>query len=956
MSVRRLLATLLCCTALAACKFEPTGAGLGDPCVQSTDCAAPFMCSEGVCILGAGRACDPGRSRCNGDVVERCLPGGDGWEFAEQCDVGCLQGACRSRLCDPLEKRCEGNILVQCLPNGGGFGFLQACSTTCSSQTLSCTNPVCAPFETRCDPDRPNDLQTCNSRGTGWTSAPCSTQTDEAVCSRGRCLPKVCDVGRVDGQVVSREERCRGDVLEQCNDSGSGFDAVEVCGYGCSQTGTSAACASAACEAGATRCESTALVRCTPERRGFAFVQFCPAGCDQSGGSASCKPPVCSPLSRKCAEVGGNAVVQQCRADGTAYDAVESCPQICIGGSCVTVDAACSEGDLRCNGREVEQCVRVNAGATEWRFVERCFGSCSSGACDDSGACGCEGGVSSGRCGATESRAPIALRALLPDGTRLPGDGSSTVLVYSDPIVSASGELVPDGTLVTFTNDGSESFLVSADADTTRAGLQRPTFRGRARVLVRAPTLANAGDLVVRATIGGSCSGSFTLPFDPPQTVGQRPVYFAEDFSTTRNLDRGNTTAQWDTVKGRILATPVYDLGTGADGNLTVPALGTVDLWDHPARYGVGMNVLGLGTQEAVVASPFVGLSPGDEVLIINVGGLTSSSTVSASAVGNYEFKRVAAVEGSRVVFTEPLRTVFGATSNGNLGEHRVVIQRVPHFNNLTVEAGGTLTTKANTDGGSGVLAFRARGVVHVVGQIHVVGKGLGANVAQPATTTGALNRLLLGAGGTSSPGAGVVFIAGGTITLWSNQNPPPNAGTNSGRINASSCLSGTCPGSGAGGTVWLQAGTLYTGINAATATGSAPAPAGRIRIDYGTFAGQTNPVAFEGQKGAFVASTSTAYTTPESGQPLIRRAQLLGALGGAQTTTLGNPSLPSITFEASADNGVSYGATNSSGLVNFSIDTAPAVGRQFRFKTRLVTLSDASQEVAGVAFKLTIE
>src|SRR5690606_36361345 len=93
-------------------------------------------------------------------------------------------------------------------------------------------------------------------------------------------------------------------------------------------------------------------------------------------------------------------------------------------------------------------------------------------------------------------------------------DDVSRSLLYTDPIRSADGTVVPDGTMVTFAVDRSTVSLLSPDADPTRPGLQRPTLRGRARVVFRVPPTAGCTphlDVQFTATIAGSCAGAMTV-------------------------------------------------------------------------------------------------------------------------------------------------------------------------------------------------------------------------------------------------------------------------------------------------------------------------------------------------------------------------------------------------------------------------------------------------------------
>lgn len=119
-----------------------------------------------------------------------------------------------------------------------------------------------------------------------------------------------------------------------------------------------------------------------------------------------------------------------------------------------------------------------------------------------------------------------------------------------------------------------------------------------------------------------------------------------------------------------------------------------------------------------------VGLAPGDDVMVINLQGTLGD----AADVGNYELRRVATVTASTVTFTAPLTRSYEGTTPAN---QKVALQRVPRWQNVRVQSGGTLT--ASTWNGltgvtaqTGVVAFVATGLVHIDagGKIDVRGLG----------------------------------------------------------------------------------------------------------------------------------------------------------------------------------------------------------------------------------------
>ena len=119
-------------------------------------------------------------------------------------------------------------------------------------------------------------------------------------------------------------------------------------------------------------------------------------------------------------------------------------------------------------------------------------------------------------------------------------------------------------------------------------------------------------------------------------------------------------------------------------------------------------------------------LSAGDEILLLNVQG-TADSAVNT---GHYERLVVSAVNGDTVTFTTTKTKFFGAAadSDANIGlstdNQRVVVQRIPSYGNIVLDAGVSVTAPVWDGTKGGIFALRAVGTVTVNGTIHMDGKG----------------------------------------------------------------------------------------------------------------------------------------------------------------------------------------------------------------------------------------
>jgi RHS repeat-associated protein len=268
--------------------------------------------------------------------------------------------------------------------------------------------------------------------------------------------------------------------------------------------------------------------------------------------------------------------------------------------------------------------------------------------------------------------------------------------------------------------------------------------------------------------------------------------------------------------------TPVFEgdsrWGTGNDGSLTVASGNTYNIstQNNGSRTcsdggdAVAYSVTQLYETYAILSStPSAGcLAPNDEILLTNMQG---SSTATLNA-GNYEFLRVAWVSGNTVYFNTQKVLFYGDsfqtdTNIGiNSGQQRVVIQRVPNYNNVTVN--GTLTASDWNGYRYGMIAFRVSGTLGGSGAISanylgyrggagglVSGNANGSPGESYGSTAGVNGGGMGGVYGTWSPdGGGGGYSAVGDTAL---SGTPPALG---GRSYGVTSLNQLFLGSGGGG------------------------------------------------------------------------------------------------------------------------------------------------------------
>lgn len=171
----------------------------------------------------------------------------------------------------------------------------------------------------------------------------------------------------------------------------------------------------------------------------------------------------------------------------------------------------------------------------------------------------------------------------------------------------------------------------------------------------------------------------------------------------------------------------LYSYGSGADGDCLVAAGQVVDLSLQSCSGRIGADAqaeivevdLARGTASVPLVLPAV---IGDVLLLVDLGGHPDPEHLADT--GHHEVHRVVSVGGGAITLDTPLRHDYFGDPTGD-GPHQILLQRLPQYHDVTVEAGGTLTVSGFDCSGSwGVLAFAASGTVSIAGAIDVTGRG----------------------------------------------------------------------------------------------------------------------------------------------------------------------------------------------------------------------------------------
>lgn len=208
-----------------------------------------------------------------------------------------------------------------------------------------------------------------------------------------------------------------------------------------------------------------------------------------------------------------------------------------------------------------------------------------------------------------------------------------------------------------------------------------------------------------------------------------------DSWDDSTNAVKGNAVISSKDTSGKFLTfkvtgIPVGFFGSGADGDVTINSNYNIntDIMIGGRSYadGVVYNCTSVGSSSVQTSATPNGISAGDTIILINLQG-TPTNYVN---VGNYELLTVNEINGSIITFTENKSKYYGDNENDdtNIGtsssNQRVIIQRVPQFNDLTINNGVTVTANTWDGAKGGIVVFKVAGIFTNNGVVDVNYKG----------------------------------------------------------------------------------------------------------------------------------------------------------------------------------------------------------------------------------------
>ena len=229
------------------------------------------------------------------------------------------------------------------------------------------------------------------------------------------------------------------------------------------------------------------------------------------------------------------------------------------------------------------------------------------------------------------------------------------------------------------------------------------------------------------------------------------------------------------------------DVGTGADGNCTVPGVAVIDIAvascsGRATADGITSDITvntASGAGSVTVASA-AGIVIGDEIAIVYAQSATPTNR------GRFHVARVTGVAGAVLSFAPGVPFAVAATEGA-------FVQRVPNYLNVTVT--GTLSSAPWNGTTGGYLFGRAKGTVSGTGSVDMAARGFrgAATNGNPEDASG----VVATGGGVGGQGGGAIACGDGVSALPGTNG---SGGGGHGGGNGAAAAAGGPRGGGGGG------------------------------------------------------------------------------------------------------------------------------------------------------------
>ena len=219
---------------------------------------------------------------------------------------------------------------------------------------------------------------------------------------------------------------------------------------------------------------------------------------------------------------------------------------------------------------------------------------------------------------------------------------------------------------VTITNATYDASLFTTDftlngapAGTTVSGVVR-----NSATLATLTLVFDGTDFDTNASMSVTVLQAAFSPATGPETTGTVTV------TTVVEADLQQLHYRWRNDNGGEGNIPIFDVGTGADGAVTISAEQNINtaLGGTVTTVASFVSATG-GTQLTVAPGTGSGFTNGDEIFLINMQGDTTNN----DNKGKYEFLTIASVSTDTLTFTTAIQKLYGeTTSNLVLGNQKI--------------------------------------------------------------------------------------------------------------------------------------------------------------------------------------------------------------------------------------------------------------------------------------------
>ncbi|MBU0615911.1 MAG: hypothetical protein KJ601_07500, partial [Nanoarchaeota archaeon] len=226
-----------------------------------------------------------------------------------------------------------------------------------------------------------------------------------------------------------------------------------------------------------------------------------------------------------------------------------------------------------------------------------------------------------------------------------------------------------------------------------------------------------------------------------------------------------------------------YTLGDGSDGELIVTSANTVV---NDYAYLTGNELAGDTVITLNSASAF---STGDEILVLQTQNASGDA-------GWYEFATVSSISGNNLTLNSGLANSYHSGSFNLTSSSSTQIIRVPHYTDIAINSGASITALAWDGYKGGIVVFRAKGIVNVSGTINTTAKGFRGGIGGAGGVDGQQGESYNGLGIVDNSAANLGGGAGGNYANECTGGAGGSYGSNggSGQLDANWPSGGTSP------------------------------------------------------------------------------------------------------------------------------------------------------------------